>query len=333
MKYRFITILHNMKLENIKNHGVMIFAGGKISNGVQILEETMKSKLMIYTAGSHSIDEYKGKVYFYIDSEFKEIKTVEQMDQVGTKYTFYFLREIQSFIHCLWEIKDNNVYVRDGFLIVYDKKIEDGCTYKASLSEVFSRSSLETDETMFYDKEIQLAINKFQILNLDDCQIDKVDYKFPTDDLFFKNRGSNRMIRAFYFTARARISFIFPMKILFYCTALECLFSTSSSEITYKISERVALMIGDTGENKKQLYKLIKKAYGIRSAIVHGSSLSGNSMELKDTSIALDNVLRDLISKNSEIFNKNDNELEDYYVGLLFNYDGNIKIENGEGIL
>lgn len=318
LKYRFVTIMHNMKLETIKKRGIKIFPGGRISNGTQILTETMETNLKRSTAGVHSIDEFNSTVYFYIDSEFKDIHSIDEMDMVGTKYTFFFLRVIQSFVHCLWKIKDNNIYIRDGFLIVYEKKIDDGYTYKASLSEIFSRSTLERNETLFLDGELQQAIDKYKVLDIAKSQIDKVDYKNPTDDIFLKNIRSDRMIRSIYFTVSARKSSIYPMKIVFYCTALECLFSTSTSEITHKIAERVALSIGNSVEDKKRLFKLIKKAYSTRSSIVHGASLSGVSADLKEMSYNLDNILRELISSENEIFSKKDNELEEIFVNLLF---------------
>lgn len=318
MKYRFITIMHNMKLETVKNRGITIFPCGRITNGTQILEATMKNNLMIGTVGTHSIDEFNNHTYFYIDSEFKDINNKDDMDMVGTKYAFFFLREIQNFVHCLWEIKDNNIYIRDGFLIVYNKSLDDGYTYKASLSEIFSRSTLERDVSIFSDAEIQLAINKFEIPTEADSQLDLDDYKHPTDDVFLKKKKSDRITRAFYFTASARKSSIYPMKIVFYCTALECLFSTSTSEITHKIAERVALVIGNSVEDRKRLFKFIKTAYSIRSTLVHGASLSGDSESFKEVANNLDNILRELITNKSDIFNKNDQQLEEIFVNLMF---------------
>lgn len=46
MKYRFITIMHNMKLGSTKNKATRVFEGARISNGNKVLYE-------IY---SHAID-------------------------------------------------------------------------------------------------------------------------------------------------------------------------------------------------------------------------------------------------------------------------------------
>ncbi|MEI3614226.1 hypothetical protein [Pseudogracilibacillus sp. SO30301A] len=97
MKYIFITILHNLELDNIKNKGTKIFPGARISNGSQILSQIMKTSLMRDTLGLHSIDEFDNNVYFYIDGNFTNIQSKEQMDETGTENTFSFLRQAQIF--------------------------------------------------------------------------------------------------------------------------------------------------------------------------------------------------------------------------------------------
>lgn len=117
-----------MRLECIKNKGIQIYPGARISNGPEIFSEILSTDLMTATAGIHSIDEFKNKVYFYVNGEFPDIHTKEQMDKIGGKYTFFFLRQAQLLTHYLWRVKDNNVYVRDGFLLAYEQNFEDGFT-------------------------------------------------------------------------------------------------------------------------------------------------------------------------------------------------------------
>lgn len=324
MKYRFITILHNLKLEKRKNRGIEIFKGARISNGPEVLSSTLNTLLMKSTAGVHSIDEFKDSVYFYIDGEFEEIKTQQHMDEVGGMYTFFFLRQAQQFVAQLWQVKDNNVYVRDGFLINYYREIEDGRTFKASLSEIYTYShNMKEDSngvplvSLFTDSEISAAVHDFSPFELN--QMHETDGKYVSSDIFFKSSGFERVERAFYFTMNARKSPVLPMKIVFYCTALECLFTSGKSEINHKIAERVALMLGTNGEKKKELYDLVKKAYDTRSTVIHGSSLKGRDNDLSSISEGLDEVLRSLIKGNHEVFSKKDKEIDAFFVNLLFN--------------
>ncbi|WP_404292621.1 hypothetical protein LG276_19835 [Cytobacillus kochii] len=321
MKYRFITVLHRMKLETIKNKGTELFSGARISNGSQVLTETLETRLMSGTLGVHSINEFENSVYVYIDGEFSEIHTQDKMDEIGTKYTFIFLRQIQEFIHCLWEIKDNNVYVRDGFLLAYNKHFEDGCTYKASLSEIYSYSTDELKESIFSDSEIHTAIHNFVPSTIEELdEEDTFGGQLPNSNHLFKVNNSNRMGRAIYFTAGARRSAILPMKIVSYCNALECLFTIGTSEVNHKIAERVAIMLGTSKESKKDLFKLIKNAYNYRSTLVHGQHLKGSEENLVSISKGLDDVLRNLTVAKHEIFSKSDKEMEAFFLELLFTH-------------
>jgi len=311
--------MHNLKFDSVMNKGIKLFPGARLSNGNELLRNLFNYDLMKNTVGSHSLDEFEGKVYCYITNELMEIKTKEDMDKIGTSFTFYLLRIVQSFLMDLWEVKDNNIYARDGFLVVYEDSIENGFTYKSSLSAIFSNSTLDSNETWYTRGELDQAIKKFQENVSDMFKFDSsINYKTPTDDIFFKNKNSNRMERAFYFVLAARGNSALPMKIVYYCTALECLFSTAKTEINYRIAERIALMLGDNGTERKRYFNLIKKAYDVRSTIVHGSSLKGKSEELEEVSKGLDQVLRKLMITDNDIFNKEDKEIEDYFLNIIF---------------
>lgn len=106
------------------------------------------------------------------------------MDEIGGKYTFYLLRVAQGFTYKLWSIKDNNIYIRDGFLLAYNKEFKDGCTYKASLSEVYSYSTTERKESVFLDNEILSAVSDFNSSITSNNDLEEFDYKNPVSDIF-----------------------------------------------------------------------------------------------------------------------------------------------------
>lgn len=56
------------------------------------------------------------------------------------------------------------------------------------------------------------------------------------------------------------------------CMALEALLSTSRSEITHKLAERVAVLLGNDAKARDELYKRAKHLYRIRSDLVHGAA-------------------------------------------------------------
>ncbi|MEA1855669.1 hypothetical protein MKX67_00900 [Cytobacillus sp. FSL W7-1323] len=318
MKYKFITILHRLKLENILNKGKELIPGTRISNGEKERNDILNSDLLRWTAGSHSVDEFNDTVYFYKYGVCKDIKTFDEMDNKGSNMTFTFLRDAQEFVNSLWRIKDNGVYVRDGFLIAYEKEIQDGRTYKASLTETFKRADGKQIDDIFTMKEIEEAIHTYTPFSLDEVDEESFGGKLPDTSLFYKSGDPGRLVKAFYFTLVARTSFALPMKIVFYCTALECLFSTSTTDLTHRISERVGIMIGTSQDEKIELYKFIKKVYGFRSTIIHGSSIKSNDQELISYSTKLDEILRQLISAEHEVFSKNNDEMDNFFLEHIF---------------
>jgi hypothetical protein len=318
LKYLFLTVLHNLKLEGELNKGKEILPGTRISNNSTLVKEVLESILFKEVAGFHSIDEFANSVYLYKRGDFDLLKVSSQEERHDSDYTFYFLREAQFFVNELWKMKDNSVYVRDGFLILYEDDIENGITYKGALSSVNSNSQGEIIETLFTNEQIDKVIRAF----VEDGEIPSIDNfieggKTPNKELFFK--GSIRAERAFYFILDARRASHLPIKIVSYCTALECFFTTDNTEVNYKIAERVALLLGTSSENKKELFNTTKKAYGIRSKIIHGSSLKEKEGLLKELSVKLDDILREIISKDIKEFVLEDNKLSEYFLDRLFN--------------
>lgn len=322
MKYRFIAVLHNLKLDGIKNRGVEIFPGARVSNSSDVVKQTITTQLANETLGFHSINEFKDNSYIYIDGELETIATKideEDFNKRNSHICFALLRKVQFFIACLWKIKDNNVYIRDGFLIIYDGEIEDGMTYKSSLSEVFSNSDTKMNVSHFSDHEIRRALTILNSSIPEAFNIFDFGGKKPSSDHLYKNKEYNRIDRAEYFVISARRNAIIPMKIMSYCNALECLFTTSKTEVNHKISERVAALLGSSLESRKKYFKIIKNAYTARSSIVHGQTLSKESDDiLSELSRELDKILRELIVGDNEVFYKNDKEIEEFFTDLLF---------------
>jgi hypothetical protein len=85
--------------------------------------------------------------------------------------------------------------------------------------------------------------------------------------------NSNRLSRALDYVARAQHSVNPAEKIAFYCTAFESLFSTSQSELSHQIAERVAVLLSQDPDSRAENYWFLKKCYDTRSKFLHGSAL------------------------------------------------------------
>jgi hypothetical protein len=282
-----------------------------------IVSETFNNNLSIGTIGVHSIDEFNGNAYFLIDGEFEPSTSIEEINNRGTRFTFALLRVVQNYVFNLWKLKDNNIYIRDGFLYVYEENIADGATFKASLSAITSFSDISAKMSKFSTSELKQFEEIINKISLKELFSDPFDYKISTHDHFFKYSKSERFDRAWYFILNARAANTLPMKIVSYCTALECIFTTGRSELIHRIAERVAIMTEVDVEKRVKVYNIVKKAYDVRSTVVHGALLKGENDHLKEISIEVDKILRNLFNRNDELFFKNDAEIDSYFISEL----------------
>lgn len=126
--------------------------------------------------------------------------------------------------------------------------------------------------------------------------------------------------------------------------ALEALVNSSKNEITHQICERVAILCGNTKEEKTEIFLRVKKLYNTRSTLVHGQAhkmkgrVTWDSLlvspkssvvpieELKDlikiTVLTIKSVLRnaDLINiyESSRDEGKVSKKITDYFINRLF---------------
>lgn len=142
----------------------------------------------------------------------------------------------------------------------------------------------------------------------------------------FHHNDLNRITRAELFLYQARRSYLLPLRITNYIGFIECLFSTNGSEISHQVSERVAFFIStfDKDASKREIYREMKIFYGIRSKYMHGDKLdksAKNNELLNQHSVRLDEICRkisNLIRTNDIIVFNNDNDLQQYFLELIF---------------
>ncbi|MBL1281330.1 MAG: hypothetical protein COA33_013710 [Fluviicola sp.] len=302
-----------MKLEKSVDK-IDLKSSGIISTETSVLDESFKNEMAYITIGAHDIDEFYNRPFYYLDWNSNE----KTKDFNGYRCTYAILRSIQDFIFDLWQIKDNNIYVFSGFLFEYDKVISDGSTFKGTVTATMSKSKLEKSGTLFTEVELKPAIEEMSPIVINELLEQDSDYFTPTSDHFFKSSGIDRIGRASYFVLEARSRHTFPTKIVSYITAIECLFTTSQTELSHRASERVATLKGGTKESKLETYRLLKKAYDVRSKVVHGAILKGQNEELKEISTGLDQLLREFLSEKNEIFTKSNEQIDSYFLNQLF---------------
>jgi Apea-like HEPN len=113
------------------------------------------------------------------------------------------------------------------------------------------------------------------------------------------------------------------VKVSLYMTCFEIMFSTETTELTHRLSERVAFFLFREPVDRIAAYRRMKRGYGIRSKVIHGSVLADSlQKELADASAEIDELLRQLVLKVASdsaarrVFEMDDNKLEDYFTRL-----------------
>lgn len=320
MKIKFIAPIFNLELETVKNKGIDIFSGIRISNASSIENSVLKTDLVQATLGVHSIREIQKNTYVTFDYNLEHITSKSEMDEIGNSIAFMLLRLVEEFLFELWKVTDHSAYLRDGYLIAYTKEIEDGYTFKASLTTINSKSNPYDTNYKVNDEFFSRAIKFFKPESILSLIHEEYDWKKASDDNLFRNKSITRVDRASYFVLFARSKEMISLKIFAYCSALECLFTSGNSEVNHKIAERVAVILGSSKEERQQLYNTIKKAYGIRSTVVHGSSFKNPNDYLVELSVQLDGILRRLLSNNHEFLGISEDKFEIYFTDKLFDY-------------
>ncbi len=230
---------------------------------------------------------------------------------------------IQFFLMSLWLVKDNSVNIELGFLEhPYGNPF--GSSVTSNFRAVrFCEASGAILDCEFTEKEVRLARDFYKLFEANAVQLgDKnMGYVVPTD--------FTRFDRVLYFAQAARHSGNLGLKIANYVTCFECLFCTDSAELTHKLSDRVALFLGTTPEERMEMFKAAKAAYTIRSKTVHGDTLTKKlADDAANIAMKCDNMLREIIKRVLttpellEIFIGPAQKLEDYLNDLIFGASG-----------
>jgi hypothetical protein len=139
------------------------------------------------------------------------------------------------------------------------------------------------------------------------------------------SKASSRFDRFLSFITSSRKAAYPPLKIAQLCSALESLFSTSISELTHRLSERVAHFLGGSAGAMENRYQFMKKAYGIRSQVTHGSHIKQADIEASlAISEGLLNICQEIVfmvlrepEKQAVVYGSNE-AIEDYFRKQLF---------------
>ncbi|KMP50164.1 HEPN domain-containing protein [Bacillus cereus] len=325
MQYKFVAPLYNLKITSELNRGKPITSNMRISNSKSNFLRNFDSDQVLNNFIGHlEYDNLQKNTYIVATGDYDQLYKYYEKHDIEKANHYYILnalmRRIQMFCNILWLIKDNSVHLQMGFIIVgTDTANPIGTSTGTAFSFLNSRGTFE--DVSFTSGEIERAINFYKQLVADDFKIPEIGERIVPD---IYNLKSTRVDRAFHFLQAARREDSVPVKIMNYCTVLECLFTRDNTELTHKIAERFAKIIGKEIGERIGYYNLIKRAYAIRSLVIHGQPISSKKLrEVQEIAIELDNAIRILF--NELFFNENvgrffaqsDEELDKGFLNMI----------------
>jgi hypothetical protein len=232
------------------------------------------------------------------------------------------------FLNALWMVKDNAVGFELGFLEVWPPGAG-GRVHSNFLAETLQKADGSKGKTGFNRSELKNARKSFKELLLPLAHASKEELVRPdlspfSGPLITSQSAVPRLKRAFYFLNSARSNRDLGMKVAMYCSLFETLFSTDATEIAHKIAHRIAIFLESAPEKRADLYMRVKKAYGIRSKVVHGDELGKDVQKAQQISVDADQIARRIVAKISssdvlmEKFHGSKADLEDYFLRESF---------------
>lgn len=103
-------------------------------------------------------------------------------------------------------------------------------------------------------------------------------------------------------------------RFLKFFVALESLLIFNENEpITNNIAERVAFLLGDKYEERKEIKKRMKDLYGVRSKIVHHGDVDITRYDLRDLTEVTQSVIINLILRKDELGIKSKEDLYEWF--------------------
>ncbi|PHR56141.1 MAG: hypothetical protein COA44_08580 [Arcobacter sp.] len=224
---------------------------------------------------------------------------------------------VEILIKDSWLVKENSITCDIAYM-----KMTDGTHVEWSNNSLMAHTSLSSGEEF-----IETTFSYKELLEWESKSNRLQSYLHEKDSSILKSfteKKFSRIGRALRFIIAANREKHTAIKIAHYCSALESLFSTDNSELSHKLSERIALFLKNYGYDPFIVFDDIKSFYNIRSKVTHGDSLQSKKADtIPELSKKCDSYLRCIIneilddSKLIDIFEGTKEIQEKYFKELI----------------
>ncbi|WP_142828049.1 HEPN domain-containing protein [Planococcus soli] len=210
-----------------------------------------------------------------------------------------YLGLVNAFQIALWFVKDNSVNTGN----LYSYKTTRDEVEIINTSTLYSNSAGEYCNTYFSLEELKQAISWLKIIkpHLYTEEFNTNSKEMTNARNHRKNmqyKEFNRIVKSLMLISNARNDSFLPSKISSYMSAVEALIASDRDSLTMQVSERVAVLVGNSRDDKLQIHDSLREAYKARSSFVHGDNLSNNiERRIEEISRETDDIVRRLIIK------------------------------------
>lgn len=283
----FLAAVHNMRVSESLGRGIVISDNMYLSDDRTILKKIL-NRSTVEIIGKMEAD-FLLNAPLFVHGKWIEEKALSEISPLP--YLNIKMRQMYAFYDSLWTLRDNCVNSETVFLIEREGARPERVSVNG-MAHRYDRFDSKIIEEYFSRKEIQLTRDMFsaRIRALEESRIT------PEIELEYAKK-SGRIGRAFKFLFAARTASSMMLKVAYQCSFLEAMFCTDSGEVSHKMAERVAIFLGETLEERDDIYRFLKKSYGIRSRVIHGSAVSGDVEGLVGTCVALDETVRKIMNR------------------------------------
>ena len=254
----------------------------------------------------------------FSDTETNELFPSECQQPQATKMVLEMvLIWLRSFLRASWLIKDNCMSIEGAFAIYP----HEGPPLVASSNALHE---LNITCNGHKSEECRLtAANLSELIDLHHCVETELWMCRDKHGEGIQGKHS-RIVRCFDFLQCARTSYSIPLRMAHYCSAFEALFASSTTELSHRLSERIAHFAGVPPEQRITAYGVAKHAYALRSQVVHGSSLSKSlipniHLMCSETDDLLRTILRRIIAEKEmlALLSSSDEDIDAFFLDRL----------------
>lgn len=313
-KYKFISTLRFLKINEKLNKPFSLIPGIDLINDKKKISKILDNEFQII-AGQIETNHFKNANNI-IFCEFDESMFNSPLSSNEALITWIIW--VDLLIKDSWLVKDNSISCEIAYM-----KMTNGIHSEWSNNSLTSSPSFSSGEKY---KEIIFSYNELLEWESQSNKLQEYLHK-KNSGVFdsFIDKNFSRLGRSLRFIIASRRESHPAIKIAHYCSAFESLFSTDNTELSHKLSERVALFLKNYGYDPLLVFDDIKSFYNIRSKVTHGDSLQDKRMDIiPELSIKCDDYLRFIINKILDdtklidIFDSKKEIQEKYFKELIF---------------